>query len=58
MGILLHIIVLTNLDAGLKDCYKAKTNASKKLYHANPILGNVPPDNPRIQRSSTKWSMT
>jgi hypothetical protein len=49
---------LTNLDAGLKDCYKAKTNASKKLYHANPILGNVPPDNPRIQRSSTKWSMT
>jgi hypothetical protein len=51
LKILLHIIVLANPDAGLKDFYKAITNASKTLQHANPILGNMAPNNPRIQRA-------
>jgi hypothetical protein len=32
LKILFYIIVLANLDAILKDRYKAKTNASKDLY--------------------------
>jgi hypothetical protein len=32
LRILLHIIVSTNLDAELKDCFKVGINASKKLY--------------------------
>ncbi len=51
LRILLHMIVLANLDVGLKDHYKARTNASKKLQHANPILGNTPPNNPIIQKA-------
>jgi hypothetical protein len=51
LRILLHIIILVNLDAGLKYYYKAEINASKKVYHANPILRNMPLDNLRIQRS-------
>jgi hypothetical protein len=50
LKILFPIIVLANLDAGLKDCCKAETNASKKLYQANPILENMPRDNLRVQR--------
>jgi len=46
--ILFHIIVLVNLDGKLKDHYKVGINAFKKLYHANPILENMPQDNPKI----------
>jgi hypothetical protein len=51
LRILSHIIVLTNFDIVFKDNYKARTNASKKFYQANPMLGNMPPNNPKIQRS-------
>jgi hypothetical protein len=51
LRILLYIIILANPNAKLKDRYKAITNASKKLYQANPILENMPLDNPKIQRS-------
>jgi hypothetical protein len=51
LRILVDMIVLANLDVGLKDHYKAKIDASKKLQHANPILGNMPPNNPIIQRA-------
>ncbi len=48
--ILLHIIVLANLDVGLKDCCKGEINASKKFYRElNPIFKNMPSDNLRIQ---------
>jgi hypothetical protein len=50
LRILFHIISV-NPDVGLKDHYKVETNASKKLYQANPFLGNMPLNNPRIQRS-------
>jgi len=55
--ILFHIIVSANLDAKLKDRYKARTNASKKLYHANPILENMPQDNPEYKgrKPSGPW---
>ncbi len=43
-----HIIVSANPNVGLKDRYKAGTNASKKLYQENPILEKMPPNNPRI----------
>jgi hypothetical protein len=32
LRILLHIIVLTNLNFRLRDYFKVGTNASKKLY--------------------------
>jgi hypothetical protein len=51
LRILLHITVLVHLDARLKDSYKAKIDASKKLQHANPVLRNMPPNNPRNQRA-------
>jgi hypothetical protein len=51
LKILLHIIVLANPIVELKDHYKAETNAFKKLCHANPILENMPLDNPKSQRS-------
>jgi hypothetical protein len=50
LRIFLHIIISTNLDVELRDHCKAGTNASKKLYQANPIFKNMPLDNPRIQR--------
>jgi hypothetical protein len=50
LRILFHIIVLVNVYAELKDCYKVKTNASKKFQQANPILKNMPPNNLKIQR--------
>jgi hypothetical protein len=49
--VLLHILISMNYDVGLKDHYKAKTNVSKKPYQANPIIGNKPPNNHKIQRS-------
>jgi hypothetical protein len=51
LRILFHITVLKNPNAKLKDYYKVETKASKKLYQANPILGNMPLDNLGIQRS-------
>jgi hypothetical protein len=50
LRIFFYVIISTDLDVELKDHYKARTNASKKLYQANPILGNMPPNNPKIQR--------
>ncbi len=48
LRILFHIIVSMNLDVELNDYCKAETNASKKLYQTNPILGNMPPNNLKI----------
>jgi hypothetical protein len=48
LRILLHMIVSMNPDVKLKDCCKARTNASKKFYQANPILKNMPPNNFKI----------
>ncbi len=51
LKILFHMIVLANLYVRFKDDYKARINASKKLYQENSILENMPSDNPKIQRS-------
>jgi hypothetical protein len=41
LRIFFHIIISKNLNVEWKDRCKAGSNASKKLYHANPILGNI-----------------